>query len=196
MNFLAHLYLSGDSSDIMIGNFIADFVKGKSSLQQFDSKIVKGIELHRSIDEFTDKHPVVKQSKDRLRATYRHYSGVIVDVFYDHYLAKNWSNYHDAPLADFAAKAYATIQQQDSILPAAVKQMLPYMIRGNWLVHYGETEGIHQALTGMSRRTPYESHMDEAVVDLRKYYDEFKNEFEVFFPELKIHAENFLQSRQ
>jgi acyl carrier protein phosphodiesterase len=193
MNFLAHLYLSGGDPEVMVGNFIGDFVKGRSLLQQFNASIVKGIELHRAIDEFTDKHPVVKQSKDRLRPTYRHYAGVIVDVFYDHYLAKYWDHYHNDLLPDFAEHAYATIEAHDAMLPEGVKRMLPYMIRGNWLVHYARVEGIDRALTGMSRRTPYESRMDEAVIDLQKYYDEFKAEFELFFPELKLHAENFLK---
>jgi acyl carrier protein phosphodiesterase len=194
MNFLAHLYLSGGDPEVMVGNFIGDFVKGRNLLQQFSAPIVRGIELHRSIDEFTDKHAVVKQSKDRLRSTYRHYAGVIVDVFYDHYLAKYWDHYHDQLLPDYAEHAYATIEGHDSMLPEGVKRMLPYMIRGNWLVHYARVEGIHRALTGMARRTPYESRMDEAAMDLQKYYDEFKAEFEVFFPELKLHAENFLKS--
>lgn len=194
MNFLAHLYLSGGDPEVMVGNFIGDFVKGRNLLQQFSAPIVKGIELHRSIDEFTDKHAVVKRSKDRLRPTYRHYAGVIVDVFYDHYLAKYWSAYHDQLLPEYATHAYATIENHDSMLPEGVKRMLPYMIRGNWLVHYARIEGINRALTGMARRTPYESRMDEAALDLEKYYDEFKAEFELFFPELKLHAENFLKS--
>lgn len=194
MNFLAHLYLSGGDPEVMVGNFIGDFVKGRNLLQQFSAPIVKGIELHRAIDEFTDKHAVVKQSKDRLRPTYRHYAGVIVDVFYDHYLARYWDQYHDQLLPDYAEYAYATIEAHDPMLPEGVKRMLPYMIRGNWLVHYARIEGINRALTGMSRRTPYESRMDEAANDLQKYFNEFKAEFELFFPELKLHAENFLKS--
>ena len=193
MNFLAHLYLSGDNPKLMVGNFIGDFVKGRSWMDQYESEIVKGIHLHRAIDEFTDSHPTVTKSKNRLRPIYRHYSGVIVDVFYDHYLARYWSNYHVQPLPDFANHAYQTIALFDSVLPEGVRHMLPYMIKGNWLVNYAETEGIQRALTGMSRRTPYVSKMDEAVNDLRKYYDEFKEEFEQFFPELKSHAENIVR---
>src|SRR5688572_21249002 len=193
MNFLAHLYLSGDNPKLMVGNFIGDFVKGRRWLDQYEAEIVNGIHLHRAIDEFTDSHPIVTKSKNRLRPTYRHYSGVIVDVFYDHFLARYWNNYHVQPLADFANHAYQTIQVFDSVIPESVRHMLPYMIKGNWLVNYAETEGIQRALTGMSRRTPYVSKMDEAVNDLRKYYDEFKEEFEQFFPELKSHAENIVR---
>src|SRR5277367_1527199 len=101
MNFLAHLYLSGDNPKIKTGNFIGDFVKGKNLADRFEKDIAKGIVLHREIDWFTDRHPVVKQSKDRLREKYRHYSGVIVDVFYDHFLARNWINYSSKSLSDF-----------------------------------------------------------------------------------------------
>jgi len=192
MNFLAHLYLSGANHKIMIGNFIGDFVKGRNSLEQFDSEIIRGIELHRAIDEFTDSHPTVTASKNRLRPKYRHYSGVIVDVFYDHFLARNWNIYHTELLPDFADKAYGIIQAHELILPKEVKFMMPYMIKGNWLVNYAKTEGIHRALSGMARRTPYESKMDEAVVDLKLNYGEFQNEFTEFFPQLNSFSQKFL----
>lgn len=192
MNFLAHLYLSGDNHKIMVGNFIGDFVKGRNSLEQFDPEIVRGIELHRAIDEFTDSHPIVTVSKNRLRPKYRHYSGVIVDVFYDHFLARNWDTYHQELLPDFADKAYGVIQSHEPILPNEVKFMMPYMIKGNWLVNYAKTEGIHRALSGMARRTPYESKMDEAVVDLKLNYGEFHNEFSEFFPHLNSFSQKFL----
>lgn len=192
MNFLAHIYLSGDNQKILVGNFIADFVKGRTALAQFEPEIITGIELHRGIDEFTDSHPVVGQSKNRLRNKYRHYAGVIVDVFYDHFLARNWNSYHNELLPDYADKAYGIIQSYDSILPQDVKFMLPYMIKGNWLVNYSKLEGIHKALSGMSRRTPYESKMDESVVDLERDYEEYKKEFEEFFPQLVEFSKKFL----
>lgn len=194
MNFLAHLYLSGDNHKIMLGNFIGDFVKGRNALEQFDSEIIRGIELHRAIDEFTDSHPIVTVSKNRLRPKYRHYSGVIVDVFYDHFLARNWDDYHPELLPDFADKAYDVIQSHDPILPKEVKFMMPYMIKGNWLVNYARTEGIHRALSGMARRTPYESKMEQSVEDLKKNYAEFSQEFATFFPTLKQFAAEFLQN--
>ena len=192
MNFLAHLFLSGNSPKIMAGNFMGDFVKGRASLEKLDPEIVRGVELHRAIDYFTDHHPVVSQSKNRLRPTYRHYAGVIVDVFYDHYLARQWSKYHDLSLEDFAANVYATMQQLQHLLPESLQQMLPYMIRGNWLVGYSYTEGIQRTLTGMSRRTTHVSRMDEAINEMRKYDKEFEQEFDAFFPDLQQHAQAFL----
>ncbi len=192
MNFLAHIYLSGDHPKIMVGNFIGDFVKGRNLTEQFEYEIAKGIELHREIDFFTDTHPIVRESKKRLQPKYRHYAPVIVDVFYDYFLAKYWSDYHPDSLADFAARSYQTILDFESILPAEVKRLMPYMMKGNWLVNYSKLEGIQQALTGMSKRTRFDSKMDESVVELKQYQNDFKKEFDAFFPELKSHSENFI----
>jgi acyl carrier protein phosphodiesterase len=192
MNFLAHLYLSGNDPLLRLGNFIGDFVKGRDLVDRYEPAIVKGIELHRMIDEFTDQHPIVKLSKMRLRPKYRHYAPVIVDIYYDHFLAANWSNYHDQLLPDFAEECYNFIQLNAAILPEQVNWMLPHMTRGNWLVNYAKIEGIHRALSGMTRRSKFDSKMDESIVELENYYTEFKAEFEEFFPSLKNYSDNFL----
>lgn len=195
MNFLAHLYLSGDNTSVMLGNFIGDFVKGKNLIEKVGSEMAKGIELHREIDFFTDQHPIVRESKKRLRPKYRHYSGVIVDVFYDHYLAKNWKDYHHQLLPDYANRVYNLIQKNNALLPERVNMMMPYMIKGNWLVNYATLDGIHRTLSGMTRRTPYESKMDESISDLTENYEEFKTEFITFFPELRKHCKDWLGSK-
>jgi acyl carrier protein phosphodiesterase len=184
MNFLAHIYLSGDNEKLMIGNFIGDFVKG-SQFNDFEPEIGRGVVLHRAIDEYTDQHKVVSRSKDKLRKKYRHYSGVIVDVYYDHFLAKNWANYHAQPLNLFTTDTYQTIQNYNEILPTGAKYMLPYMVNNNWLLNYSKTEGISRALSGMSRRTKFDSKMDESIIDLEKHYEEFESEFELFFEDLR-----------
>ena len=193
MNFLAHIYLSNDDPKIMIGNFIGDFVKGKNFSDVFEPEIAKGIELHRMIDEFTDKHPIVLQSKIKLRPKYRHYAGVIVDIFYDHFLSKFWNDYHALPLTTFAKNVYEIMKAHHSILPQEVKNMLPYMIKDNWLVNYGNLHGIGQALKGISRRTRYDSKMNESIHELEEFYDEFKTEFQSFIPDVKTHTETFLK---
>jgi acyl carrier protein phosphodiesterase len=192
MNFLAHAFLSGDDEKILVGNFIADFVKGKQALNEFEKRVIKGIELHRAIDAYTDSHQVVRESKNRLRAKYRHYSAVIVDVFYDHLLAKNWKSFHQQSLEEFASATYRTIESFSDILPLPVRQMLPYMIRGNWFVGYAHIAGINQALSGMARRTPYTSKMDEASRELQDHYEDFEKEFKIFFPELITYTRNWL----
>lgn len=194
MNFLAHLYLSGDNDHVKLGNFIGDFVKGRNLNEQFPPGIARGIRLHRAIDEYTDSHPIVKKSKDRLRPTYRHYAPVIVDVFYDHFLARNWTMYSDVTLADYAETTYGLVIKNKEILPERFMNMMKYMMQGNWLVHYATTDGIHQALSGMSRRSRFDSKMDQSVNDLKIYYEEFKNEFSGFFPELKDYCAAWLNS--
>ncbi|MBT1703140.1 ACP phosphodiesterase [Chryseosolibacter indicus] len=193
MNFLAHAYLSGGNKEILVGNFIADFVKGKQQLALFDAPIVKGIELHRTIDSFTDTHAIVRETKVKLREKYNHYSGVIVDVFFDHFLAKNWHHYHSAPLTNFASDVYNTIQSYNDVLPVDVKYMLPYMIRGNWLLNYAKVEGVARTLSGMANRTKFRSRMDEAVGELEEHYDYFHAQFEMFFPLLVAHAKEWLR---
>lgn len=193
MNFLAHVYLSGDNPKIMVGNFIGDFVKGGRLSERFEKDIARGIELHRAIDDFTDSHAVVMKSKERLRPKYRHYSPVIVDMFYDHILARHWNDYHPQPLPAFAEETYAIIRQHHDILPEAVKNMLPYMIQGNWLVNYARREGIQRALSGMAHRTTFDSKMEEATNDLEQHYDAFAKEFKIFFADLKKFTDDFLR---
>jgi acyl carrier protein phosphodiesterase len=192
MNFLAHAYLSGDNKDILLGNFAGDFIKGRQAMGTLDPAMIRGVELHRAIDEFTDNHPIVHQSKERLRSAYRHYAGVIVDVFYDHFLAANWEQYHDQSLEDFVANVYRTLEESMHIMPDGFTRMLPYMVKGNWLVGYRAVEGVHQALSGMARRTPYESKMEYASHDLKKHYDLFFDEFKRFFPALKEFVKDWI----
>lgn len=184
MNYLAHLYLSGNNHEIMIGNFIADHVKGKQ-IEFYDEEVVKGIKLHRMIDEFTDSHKVVEQSKIRLRSEFGKYSPVIVDVFYDHYLAVKWEQYHHEDLSVYANNFYSLLNDNHHRLPVRTQQMIQFMIPQNWLLNYKTIEGINKTLTGMSRRTKFESRMDEAALYLDRYYSEFEGEFDEYFEELR-----------
>jgi len=191
MNFLAHAYLSGDSEELLIGNFIADAVKG-SAINNYSGKIKEGILLHRSIDAFTDSHPVVRTSIERLRPDYHKYSGVLVDIFYDHFLAKNWNRHSNIELKVFAARVYSIMQNNYAQLPQRSQQLLPYMIRFDWLTNYAHLEGIQRVLNGMSRRTTFVSNMEKAVKNLVNNYAEFEAEFNAFFPELLQHSEKFI----
>ena len=139
MNFLAHIYLSGDDDLVKIGNFIADSIKGKKYLK-YGLQIQKGIILHRAIDFYTDTHPVFKESSHRLSERYRHYSGIIVDIFYDHFLAANWKDYCDIPLEEYTLQFYALLKLNYEILPSNVKNILPYMIEQNWLLSYASID--------------------------------------------------------
>ena len=189
MNFLAHIYLSGDSTPLTIGNFIADFLRG-SKMEDFEPEIQKGIRLHRSIDLYTDNHDVVMRSKKRLWDKYRHFSGVIVDIYYDHYLAKNWNMYSDLPLKTYVDNFYSMIHA--NILPPKVNEMVPYMMKHDWLTNYANFEGIHNVMQGMSRRTRHESKMEESVNELKEDYEGFKEDFFEFFPDLEAYVAKYL----
>ncbi len=185
MNFLAHIYLSGNNELITIGNFMADGIRGKQ-YKSFANVIQVGILLHRHIDTFTDAHPIVRQSTKRLHENYSHYSGVIVDILYDHFLAKNWLQYSDMPLNLFVDNFYESLRLNFEILPTRVQKLLPYMIADNWLLNYANLEGIQRVLNGMNRRTNNISGMDRATLELRQYYAEFEDEFTEFFEELRV----------
>ncbi|WP_452598480.1 acyl carrier protein phosphodiesterase [Pontimicrobium sp. MEBiC01747] len=183
MNFLAHIYLSGENKDVTIGNFIADGIRGKN-YKKYPKAIQAGILLHRQIDTFTDAHKTVRQSTKRLHEKYGHYSGVIVDILYDHFLAKNWENYSNTPLADYVDDFYDTLEDSFNTLPQRIQKMMPYMIADNWLLSYASIEGIAKVLEGMNRRTKNRSQMNLAVNELQEFYNEFENEFTQFFEEL------------
>ncbi|MEM8846067.1 MAG: acyl carrier protein phosphodiesterase [Bacteroidota bacterium] len=183
MNFLAHIYLSFDDPEITLGNFFADHVKG-NKFKHFPDRIQKGIQLHREIDTFTDSHPIAKQSSRRLHKNYSHYSRVIVDIFYDHFLAKNWLNYSAVPLEQYVSDFYDLLQENFEILPLGTQRMMPYMIADNWLYNYANLDGITSVLNGMNRRTQNRSKMNFAIVDLQENYEAFEDEFIDFFKEL------------
>lgn len=184
MNFLAHIYLSGDNEFVTIGNFIADGIRGKS-YKKFPIDVQIGILLHREIDTYTDAHPIVRQSTKRLHKNYSHYSGVIVDILYDHFLAKNWKDYSNVPLEVYVEQFYDSLEANFEMLPNRTQRMLPHMIADNWLLSYAKIEGIQRVLDGMNRRTKNVSGMNTATNELKQYFAEFENEFTSFFEELR-----------
>ncbi|MDX1362979.1 acyl carrier protein phosphodiesterase [Arenibacter latericius] len=193
MNFLAHIFLSGDDDEITIGNFIADSIRG-NNYTHLPEKVQKGITLHRAIDTFTDAHPTFRKSTKRLHPNYSHYSGVIVDVYYDHFLAKNWLDYSDTPLKIFTENFYSLLEKNYEILPPRTKRMMPFMIKDNWLFNYAKLEGISGVLRGLNQRTGNKSKMNLAIVDLKEHYTEFENEFSIFFEDLMVHTqEKFIE---
>lgn len=191
MNFLAHIHLSGENEMIKIGNFMADGVRGKQ-YENFPLAIQKGILLHRAIDTFTDAHPVFRQSTKKLHSRYHHYAGVIVDMYYDHFLAKNWSDYHNESLALYSEKFYQSLLDNHSILTSKAQHLLPYMMEYNWLVNYQSVSGIERILSQMDHRTKNQSLMRFAAEELVAHYDEFEAEFSFFYKEVQLFSKNKL----
>ena len=184
MNFLAHAFLSGSDEELLVGNFIADSVKGRQK-DLYPPGIRWGIEVHRFIDTYTDTHPIVKQTKDRLRPVYGKFAGVITDMFYDHFLAAKFNQYAAVSLLDFSQYVYATVQKFTLQLPPEVQYFLPYMIKQNWLFRYAQIAGIQASLEGMSRRSAFASNMATATQALETNYRAYEQDFEQFFPELQ-----------
>ncbi|WP_136480955.1 acyl carrier protein phosphodiesterase [Cognatitamlana onchidii] len=191
MNYLAHIYLSGDNDLVTIGNFIADGIKGKS-YKNYPKDIQIGILLHRHIDTFTDAHKTVRKSTKRLHSKYGHYSGIIVDILYDHFLAKNWEKYSKTTLKSYTNAFYDSLETHYHLLPNRIQKMIPYMLADNWLLSYASIKGIAKVLDGMNRRTQNRSAMNEAVEELKAFYNEFENEFSLFFDELIVSSKNKL----
>ena len=187
MNFLAHLYLSKNNTNLMIGNFIADHIRG-NNYESFSKEIQQGIFLHREIDTFTDAHKVVRKSKRRLHGRYRHYDGVIIDIFYDYFLAKNWSDYSEIPLDVYTTSIYSLFDKIKLNLPAKSQQFIKYMIEYNILFNYKYKDGIEKVLNGMNHRTKGKSQMNLAIEDLRNLEAELEEDFTLFFKDLIAHA--------
>ena len=184
MNYLAHIYLSGDNKLIKIGNFMADSIRGKS-YEVYERDIKRGILLHRAIDSFTDMHPIYRQSKHRLHSKYGHYSGVIMDIFYDHFLAKNWSLYSKTPLEEFTTDFYILLETNYEILTDKVKSIIPHMRNKNWLLSYSTIDGMQNIMNQMNYRIKNRVPMDESIQELQEYYTEFESEFKLFFTEIQ-----------
>ena len=195
MNHLAHLFLSAPFEKLMVGNFIADAVKGRKYLN-YNPEISKGIVMHRAIDTFTDAHDLVRKSKSLLKDSYGLYSSVLVDLFYDFVLASNWNNYSSESLGQFSAKAYLILEKYTAYIPERSRRMLFNMKKENWLLNYSHPEGIESSLLGMSRRIKNNPGIEKAHRDLRKHYDVFEQHFTEFFPLLSRHVSHYRTGRQ
>lgn len=186
MNFLGHLYLSGDDPLVITGNFMADAVKGRD-LSRFDPVVQRGIRLHRRIDTFTDAYRADHPGRAALRAHAGHYAPVVMDLFFDHLLARDWQRWHPEPLPRFAARMYGVLQAHAHLMPERTRHMLPYLVAGDWLTSYAGLDGLGMALQGLSRRAPQGSRMAGAETVLASHQHHFEAEFEPFLRGLIHH---------
>lgn len=195
MNWLAHLFLSEPNVESRLGNLLADIVKG-SARQELNSNIQRGIECHLIIDKFTDSHIVVKRSKELINSYYRRFAGVLIDVFYDHFLAKNWSDYANVSLDEFTAEIYKSFQAYQGQLPVVVSEIITRVVDEDWLGAYRNVTGVENTLERISKRLSMRSSyrpflLTEAISELTTHYDEFEHDFQEFFPELCSHVQNW-----
>lgn len=187
MNYLAHAYLSGDNNELLVGNFIADGIRGNKILH-LPSGVQAGIMLHRAIDTFTDTHPVNAEMRKLFYPTAGKYAGVVLDIFYDYLLANNWQKFSSERLEDFVDRCYQLIEDNVSLLPDKTAYMFPYMRQFNWLLNYRMEEGIMKSLQGLSKRIVNEPKLGAAGELAFKQKDLIQEAFLTFFPELVIHC--------
>lgn len=193
MNFLGHFYLSPDDPDLIAGNFIADFVKGKK-FQEYSDGIARGILFHREIDHYTDNHPAFSASRKRLFGRYRHFAGVLADMFYDHLLARHWDNLHNQALPEFASSMYSLLDNYQQIMPEGSKLTYYYMKKNNWLVNYAYTEGLDRSLKGIASRFRFHTNIEHATEHLAEDYQAYEDDFYRFIYDAAIHTKAFLES--
>jgi len=193
MNYLAHAYLSFNSPEILAGNMLSDFVKGKKKFD-FTKGIQNGIALHRAIDEFTDYHQSTLIAKEYFRPAYRLYSGAFIDVVYDHFLANDVNEFEDErSLADFANNTYIQLSLFHEAFPERFRMMYPYMKKYNWLYNYRFRNGIEGSFYGLVRRAKYLNESETAFLLFETHYEELKKCYQNFFPSLKKFAKDHLQ---
>lgn len=187
MNYLAHLFLSGRTAQALIGGLLGDFVKGAIG-DRYDDRVRKGISLHRKIDRYTDDHEVVVASRRLVSNERRRFAGIMVDVFYDHFLACHWSRYAAVPLDEFTREVYTLLVQHQHDFPPRLQQVVPRMVHDDWLGSYRELRHVGAALDGISRRLRRSNTLAGGLGELEANYVGFEQHFLAFFPQLMGHV--------
>ncbi|MEP7165242.1 MAG: ACP phosphodiesterase [Ferruginibacter sp.] len=193
MNYLAHAYLSFNQPQILVGNMISDFVKGK---KQFDYElpVQKGIKLHRAIDSFTDEHPATKEMKKVFKPAYGLYAGAFADIVYDYFLANDTNEFASTKILEqFSLNTYTILEKQIIITPSMFQQMFPYMKSQDWLSNYRHESAIQKSFAGMTRRAKYITESDTAFNIFENNITMMQPCYDEFFPLLKKHAAYTLQ---
>jgi len=187
MNYLAHLYLSPPEEDAWLGSLLGDFVKGAIG-ERYAPPVAAAIRLHRRLDSFTDAHAAVQRSKSRVSRARRRYAGIMIDMFYDHFLARSWHEFHDEPLAAFAGRVYALLERRHAELPEAMRCVAQRMAARDWLASYARAETIHGALDRIGTRLRRANRLAGGGEELLADYEGFEADFRVFLPEAKAFA--------
>ncbi len=183
MNFLAHLFLSCEQEELLVGNFLADLIKNRN-LESYSKGIQEGVQLHRKIDQFTDQHPQVIQGVRRLHPFHHKYASVIVDVFYDYLLVKNWGLYTKEGFIPFTKRVYGILEEYRPIMPQKIQIRLSNMLDGDWLIGYSEYEGLAFTFDRMQYRLSKPEYLEGVIENLQRFEHEFDVEFQSFFPDV------------
>jgi len=183
MNYLTHLFLAEDTEESIIGNLLGDFVKGRLN-DSYSPEIIKGIRTHRRVDYFTDTHEIVKKTKKLISDERSKYSGVLVDIFFDHFLTLNWDKFSDTDFDIFIEKSYEIILKFQDIYPQKGKILIPRIVQMDWLRKYGDYEGLSLVFDRMYERVKRENPLRGSESELRDNYSEMEENFNLFFPDL------------
>ncbi len=190
MNYLFHLYLSDRTREGLLGNLMGDFVKGRLDDLRYGEKLRQGIMLHRKVDSFAATNAVIRRSRNRIDESYRHYRGILVDIFYDHFLARNWDRYSDIPLHHFARHVYQTLDEHHALLPEGLQRVAPRMIAHNWLESYQHVDTVGVVLKRMSGRLSRANPLASGIDELHRHYGGLETDFGHFLPQ----AENYVRT--
>lgn len=190
MNWLAHLYLSEPNPGFRIGNLLPDIIPF-NSLSHLPHEFLRGAKCHREIDNFTDSHSVFRQSMNRIDEPFRRYASVLIDIFYDHVLSREWENYSNTPLPEFIFEVYSAFDDYKDNIPEKAQLPLSRMKESDLLSSYQNTEGIRWALKRMNKRIRRPLYLEDSVSILEKNYDAFADDFNDFFPELIAHISDW-----
>ena len=193
MNYLAHLYLAEQSRQGLLGSLLGDFVKGRLD-DRFPETVRRGIVLHRAIDTFTDAHPLHLESRNRIGRQRRRYAGIIIDVCYDHFLCRRWTDYSRESLACFSARVYEVLREHRNQLPERLRRIAPHMIADDWLGSYAELDNVGRALDGIARRIRRSNPLAGALTEIEANYAALDDDFRRFFPELQAQARQILSA--
>ncbi len=191
LNFLAHALLSGDDALVLTGNMVADHIRG-NAIDALPRAMRLGVNLHREIDAFTDSHPVVKVTSYSLVSDFGKYAPVVLDIYFDHFLAIGWARHGKGDLTGFSQHVYRTLLFNYRLLPNRSRRILPWMVAQNWLAGYANLRDLQRVYNGMNRRASFVSGMDRAVDVLMVHYAALETTFNLFWPELSQHAQEVL----
>ncbi len=193
MNYLAHLNLAEQTREGLLGSLLGDFVKGRLD-GRFPETVRRGIVLHRAIDTFTDAHPLHLESRNRIGRQRRRYAGIIIDVCYDHFLCRHWTDYSRQSLASFSAQVYDVLREHHDTLPDRLRRIAPHMIADDWLGSYAALDNVGRALDGIAQRIKRSNPLAGALAEIEANYALLDDDFQRFFPELEAHAERTLSA--
>jgi acyl carrier protein phosphodiesterase len=186
MNYLGHLFLSNNDTELMLSNLFGDFVKGKD-LSQFRPKTQEGITLHRAIDNYIDTHPAVVELLHVLYPKLPKVSGIAVDLFFDHLLAKNWNKFHAESLETFLNSFYSSLNAENAEFTAEFKHMIHHMVKVNWISYYPRLEGLEKALNGVSSRISFSNELKNGLPVFLENQVLVESTFEIFMKDAIVH---------